>query len=435
MPSPRTTRVVGELGTHFLANTAMFSGTGLTNRIHAEPMTRRTAIGLGDMAYVWLCVALFVAVYIYLDLNRLYALRYGMDVGVFLQSLVNFAHHGSTFNWVERQPHLTVHDSWLLLALTPLVALFPRPETLLVVQVVAVAGAAIPLYIFARGCGLAAMPAQFVALAYLISPSVQGWAYMDFSENVFVPVLALSLAIAVQRKSVLGTLLFAQLLMGVKEDQIWFLAWFAAAGALWYDRRLGLATLVLAIVNGAVYYGIVHAIGYAPEHPAYLWLPRTFPQDLAFLAEVLAPFAFAPLALRWRLLLAAPLVAEITFAARWSYPLARAGTHWTVSLVTLIALGAAIAIARYPAWARWAFACSLLMATFFNVTVLHLGRHLYPADVVGYAQARAVAVSGRPAFYTADDEGAFVIASANVRAQLIDRSAPRRHPKPAWITK
>ena len=389
---------------------------------------------LAQMPYVWLGVGAFIAVYITVDLNKLYALRYGMDLGIFLQSLVNFTHTGSTFNWVERQPHLAVHDSWLLLAFAPLVRLFPRPETLLVVQVVAVAIAAVPLCIFARGCGLAALPAQLVALAYLISPSAQGWAYMDFSENVFVPVLVFSLAIAVQRKSLVGTLLLAQLLMGVKEDEIWFVAWFSTAGAIWYDRRLGVATLALALVNGAVYYAAVHAAGYAPAKPQYLWWPSTLPQDLAFLAEVLAPFAFAPLALGWRVLLAAPLVVEIMFSGQWAYPLARAGTHWTVPLVSLIAIGAAVVIAKYPRWANWAFGCAIVMALFFNVTVVHIGRHLYPPDTFGYARARAVALSGQPAVYTPDDEGAFVVASPDLQAQLINRWAPPKNPKPAWIT-
>jgi len=386
------------------------------------------------MPYVWIAIAIFVAVYLFLDFNKLYALRYGMDVGVFLQSLVDFARTGSTFNWVEQQPHLTVHDSWLLLALTPVVALFPRPETLLVVQVLAVASAAIPLYVLARGFGLTAVPAQLVALAYLVSPSVQGWAYMDFSENIFVPVLAFSLAIAVQRRSLVWTLVLAQALMGVKEDQIWFLVWFGIAGAIWYDRRLGFATIALGVANGAVYYGLVHAAGYNPAQPRYLWWPPTLPQDLAFTAEVLAPFAFAPLALGWRIVLAAPLVVEIMFNGQWAYPLARAGTHWTVPLVTLIAIGAAIAIARYPGWARWAFACSLVMALFFNLTVLHFGRHLYPPDVAGYARARAIAVSNEPAIYTPDDEGAYVVASPNLLAQLVDRGAPLHNPKPAWGT-
>jgi hypothetical protein len=178
----------------------------------------------------------------------------------------------------------------------------------------------------------------------------------------------------------------------------------------------------------------MHLAGYVPAQPRYLWWPSAVPQDLAFLAEVLAPFAFAPLALGWRVLLAVPLIVEITFTAAWAFPLARAGTHWTTPLVSLIAIGAAIAIARYPAWAKWAFGCAIVMALFFNVTVVHLGRHLYPPDTVGYGRARAIAQSDRSVIYTPDDEGAFVIASPDINAQLINRSTPPHHPKPAWIT-
>jgi uncharacterized membrane protein len=390
---------------------------------------------ISEMRYVVMGVVVFIAVYIFLDLNKLHALRYGMDVGIFMQSLVNFAQHGSTFNWVELKPHLAVHDSWALLTLTPLIAAFPRPETLLVIQVIAIACAAVPLYLLARGVGLGSIPAQLVALAYLIMPSAQGWAYMDFSENVFVPLLAFSLALAAQRRSLVWTIVFAQLLMGVKEDEIWFLAWFGVAGALWYDRRLGVAVTVLAIVNATAYYGIAHVLGFSPAAPAYTLSVPTWRQDLAFLAEVLAPFAFAPLTLGWRILLATPLVAEITLNGPWAFPLARAGTHWTVPLVSLIAIGAVVAIGRRPVLARYAFGCSIIMALFFNVTVLHFGRYLFPADAAGYAQARAVALSGKMVVYTNEDEGAFVIASPNTNVRLIGRGNPLRHPRPAWITR
>src|SRR5581483_8702368 len=97
--------------------------------------------------------AAFALAYFALDLNRLYALRYGADLGTFVQTLVNLR-HGSSWNGAEWMPHFQVHDSWLLAALTPLLALFPRTETLLAVQVAAVAGAAIPLAIFGRRIGL-----------------------------------------------------------------------------------------------------------------------------------------------------------------------------------------------------------------------------------------------------------------------------------------
>ncbi|HXW51840.1 MAG TPA: DUF2079 domain-containing protein, partial [Candidatus Acidoferrales bacterium] len=257
----------------------------------------RAAMWRDKPVYLWTGILCFVVLYVFLDLNKLYALRYGSDVGTFVQTLLNFAHSGSTFNWPEHQQHLAVHDSWALLAFAPLEALIPRPETLIVVQVLAISLAALPLYAFARACGLANVPAQLIALAYLISPSSQGFAYMDFSENVFVPLLAFSLALAVRRRNLVLTLIFAQLLMGVKEDQIWFLAWFGIAAAIWYDRRLGISVTALAIINAAAYYGILHAHGIAPVRPDYALRVPWPRQDLAFLLEIMAPFAFAPLAL------------------------------------------------------------------------------------------------------------------------------------------
>lgn len=377
--------------------------------------------------YLWLGIAFFIGLYVFLGLNKLHGLGYGSDVGTFLQSILNFAHSGSTFNWPEGQPHLGVHDSWALLLLTPVVVAFPRPETLIVVQVLAIALAALPLYYFARACGLADVPAQLLGLAYLISPSSQGFAYMDFSENAFVPILAFSLALSVARKRFVWSLVAAQLLMGVKEDEIWFLGWFGVAAAIWYERRLGIAVASLALVNGIAYYTLAHSFGHHPVGPEYalhIQYPR---QDLAFLAEVLAPFAFAPLSLGWRILLAAPLVAEITMNGMWDYPLARAGTHYSVPLVTLIAIGAAIAMAKRPIIARYALASSVVMALVFGVGVLHFGRHLCKPDPE-YASARQIALSGKPYTYTRNDEGAFVVASPNTNVRLIPAPDPTSKP-------
>src|SRR5580693_9908825 len=102
---------------------------------------------------IYIAAGVFAAVYIALDLNKLYALRYGADLGTYLQTLVNLR-HGSSWNYGEWRPHFAVHDSWTLVALVPLAAVFPRAETLIVVQVLAVAVAAIPLVLFAREVGV-----------------------------------------------------------------------------------------------------------------------------------------------------------------------------------------------------------------------------------------------------------------------------------------
>jgi uncharacterized membrane protein len=130
---------------------------------------------------------IFVLIYLALDLNRLYALRYGADLGTFTQMLVNLR-HGSSWNFAEWRPHFQVHDSWALVALVPFVALLPRAETLLTIQLLAVASAAIPLVYFARELGVSPRAAVILGIAYLLSPAAQGLAYENFSENVFVPL-------------------------------------------------------------------------------------------------------------------------------------------------------------------------------------------------------------------------------------------------------
>ena len=103
---------------------------------------------------------------------------------------------------------------------------------MIVLQVLAVAAAAIPLALFARELGVGARNANLLAIAYLLSPAAQGLGYDNFSENAFVPLLAFGAALAVRRRSFWPALIAAALLMGLKEDQILFVLWFGAACAL-----------------------------------------------------------------------------------------------------------------------------------------------------------------------------------------------------------
>ena len=375
----------------------------------------------------------FVAMYVLLDINVVHALRENQNTGLYLQTLVDVVRHGSAFNWADHRPFLVkAHDEWIVLVLAPFVAVWPRPETLLVTAVVVLAAAAVPLYLFARACGGSRTTAACVALAYLISPSVQGFAYHAFVPTHFVPLFAFSLAYFVRRRSLVGTLVCAQLLMGTKEDQILFLLWFAAFGAFLYDRRLGIAVAALAVLNGAAYYGYEAFRGVAPTRPSYGFADREVPQQLAFLAEILAPFAFAPLALGWPILLAAPLLGELFLPQKYlPFVIYGAGSYYTEALVTLVAIGAAVALGRKPIWARAALGCSVLMALFFNTTVLHLGRHPFSSDPQ-YGVARAWARVERRVDFPCRDEGAWVVASPNVDARIVGCGEPGPPGRPAW---
>ena len=376
------------------------------------------------------CAIVFAAVYIALDLNALYALRTNQNTGLYLQSILSFVHHGTTFDQPDGRPHLAVHDQWFVLLLAPAVALWPRPETLIVAQVLALALSAIPLFFFARACGVNDGAAALLCAAWLISPSAQGFAYGGFEPEHFVPLLAFSLALAVRRRSLLGTIVCVQLLLGIKEDQAWFLAWFGVLG-LFYDRRLGVATVVLAAVNGAGYYALEHAFGYAPEHPVYGLRDREWPQQLAFLAEILVPYAFAPLLLGPRILVAAPFLVELFATQDRTFAMYRAGYYYTEPFVAVVTIGAAVALAGRPRLARYALAGSILMALLFNTTVLHIGRRPFSADPQ-YAAARAWALTERGVDFPCEDEAAWTVAAPNPNARLVGCGLPATRERPAW---
>ena len=387
------------------------------------------------MRFVAAAAALFAAVYFALDLNKLHALYYGFDNGIFLQSLAHVARDGSAFNWAEGKTHWFVHDSWLLLVLVPLVKIFPYQETLIGVQVLLIAGSSAALYGFARQISVQKTAAMYVALAFLIAPAVQGFAYNDFSESHFEPLLIFLLATAVAKRSLLWTLVIAQLLLGVKEDIALFVSWFGIAGAIWYDRRAGTLVALLALANAIAYQLFLHLHGQLGSVPQYSLSLHHLPQDLAFVIEMLVPFAFAPLFLRWRIVLALPLLAELTLAERTGFPLARAGTHYTEAFVALLAIGAAIAMRDRPQLAKWALAGSIAMALFFNTTVLHFGRHLYVPQERTYAAARDLVATQHLALFSAEEQGAWSVASADINARIEGFGRPLRFQKPAWNTR
>jgi uncharacterized membrane protein len=367
---------------------------------------------------VVIAAGIFTLVYIALDLNKLFALRYGADTGTFVQWLVGEAHGHGSWNGAEYRPHLQVHDSWVLLALVPLLAVFPYAQTLLVVQVLAIAGAALAVCSFARACGATPRNATIVSIAYLLSPSAQGIAYGNFLENVFVPLLATLGAIAVRRRSLIASLVIAQLLLGLKEDQALFLVWFGAACALWWDRRIGLAIAGLALVNGSAFILVERLVHAHPSLPGYSFHIDDPLVKLSFFAALLAPFAFAPLLLRWRIVLAAPLVAELLFNRPWAYPIARIGTHWTAPIVTATALAAAYIIAKQPRIATPMLACAILCALFLNDTVLKIGRWPFVIDRTAYAAATHLRTAQNDVIVRRPQEGAYVVAASNPHVLL-----------------
>lgn len=375
-----------------------------------------------DGRILLVAVAIFAIVYFALDLNRLYALRYGADLGTYAQTLANLA-HGSSWNFGEWRPHFQVHDAWALWLIAPFIWLFPSSEMLLLIAVAAIASAAFVLAAFAREIGVERRTAALLGIAFLLTPSAQGLVYDNFSENVFVPLLAFSGALFARRHALVPTLVIAQILLGLKEDQILFIAWFGAACALLWDRRMGIALVVLAAINAAgfaLYEGLEHV---RPHDPGYTLLPHNIGGVAWLLLFLLIPFAFAPLAAGWkRLLLGLPLLAEILFMGAWTYEPSRLGSHYTAPLLAGAALAAAVGLVRRPQLVKWMLPLGALATLFFNDTVLHVGRWPYIVDWNAYAQALRVRDEPVARTIPRDQEGVWAVAAVNGRVRLAQRS-------------
>ena len=385
------------------------------------------------MKAAYVAALVFAIVYIALDLNKLYALRYGADLGTYLQTLVNLQ-HGSSWNFGEWRPHLQVHDSAILLPLVPLVALFPYAQTLIVVQVALVAVAVVPLVAFAREIGLDAYRANLVGIAYLLSPAAQGAAYDNFSENVFVPLLAFTGAFFVRRRRLAPSLAIAALLAVTKEDELLFLVWFGIACALWWDRRIGLGAFAVAVVAGIAFVAMERAGGALPNVPGYSAIVYDPASKLTMIALLLLPFAFAPVMAGRMLLLGIPLLAEIVFMRPWNYEPSRVGSHYTVPLLTVTAIAGAFGLRRAPRLSAAILPCAIVATLFFNDTGLHAGRWPYVVDWEAYARARAVRDSGTAVTLSRGNEGVWAVAAANPRVRLDPRPDPRAPKCPAYDT-
>ncbi len=90
--------------------------------------------------------------------------------------------------------HFGSHATLFSFVIVPFYALYQHAETLLVFQAVMIGAAAVPLFLFARR-HVSDWVATALALAYLMSPAVQGSNLYDFSLSAARPLLRLARAV------------------------------------------------------------------------------------------------------------------------------------------------------------------------------------------------------------------------------------------------
>lgn len=177
---------------------------------------------------------------------------FAYDVGLYDQGVWLLSRGHAPFVTLMGRNMFGDHASLILIFLVPLFWVIPGTATLLVVQAIAIAAGAIPLYLFARR--VLSSPAMGFAAAFLwlANPAVNGTGMENFHPDSFLGLfLPLALYALYEKKwrlywvAVFGALL-------VKEDVLLVMVPLGIFVAFRFDKKKGLLTALASIVATAV---------------------------------------------------------------------------------------------------------------------------------------------------------------------------------------
>jgi len=255
------------------------------------------------------------------------------DMGVFTQMFHSMRRTGVPLTTLERDTlmsHFKVHLSPIYYAMLPVFAIFPKAETLQVLQVLVVVSGILPLWLLtrkllpgSRGKGL------FVLSIYLLQPAMLGSSLYDLHENCFLAPLLLWLLYFGREKKGPGMLVFTLLTLMVKEDAglyvITIALYLMISGANTKgeaggkrDRNRAIAMILISLIHfsGSVLFlsrlgdGVMvdrfknliiySSLGYggivlsALQNPGYYLATMWTPDKLNYMLAVLSSLGFLP---------------------------------------------------------------------------------------------------------------------------------------------
>ncbi|MDB5037496.1 MAG: Membrane protein-like protein [Bacteriovoracaceae bacterium] len=172
--------------------------------------------------FVWIFILAYIAVFSIFTVLRHHRFETAAwDLGIFDQSFWNALHGRGFTNTLELVPnHLGVHFSVFLYLLLPIYALFSSPDCLLIVQTIALALGAWPVFLIGRKMFPVGPWPVLLSLAYLLFPSLEWTNTFDFHEIAFfIPLFIFAIYFLLEEKWRWMTL-FLILSGSTKEDSI-----------------------------------------------------------------------------------------------------------------------------------------------------------------------------------------------------------------------
>jgi uncharacterized membrane protein len=311
-----------------------------TGAVPVAPAQRALPYALGALALGVAAYALFFG-WFSVSLYRAYAMH-ALDLGNMGQAAWNTI-HGHPFYFTNmRLPYAieawrtTTRLSFHVEAIFPIVsllyAIYPHAQSLLVLQTIALAVGAVPVFLLARDVLRNSWLGVLFAFAYLLYPPLEGLNLYEFHPVALATPLLLFAFFFMRRGQMVPFVACCVAAMGTKEEIGLVVAAFGLyAGLVEHRRRVGFSlaaagvawTLIAILViehhsrqPGTVTYfrsrygylghgigGVVHTIVHHPR--VFAQVLFTWPK-LGYLLRLLAPLGFTPLLAPAALALGAP---------------------------------------------------------------------------------------------------------------------------------
>ncbi|MBV9271552.1 MAG: DUF2079 domain-containing protein [Candidatus Eremiobacteraeota bacterium] len=347
---------------------------------------------------LWTACVMYAAVLFALGVVKYEAHRSLVDLGIFTQTAANA--FGCFCNPIEGS-HWAFHFSPVLYVAGAAIAVWHSPLALTLLQAIAGALCAPPVYALVRQRAPVAF-ARICAAIVLLYPPLLGLIFNDFHENGFAPAAALWLLWAFTTRRLALTVVLAALVLGIKEDQAVFLA-FAGMFAFIAFRtldpvraRLALAISGFSVAVLMVFFFVIqpHAAANPYWNPGrfYAWSGADFAHlgsgllaRAGFIVLVFLPLLFMPLRVA-PILLALPPLAEVLFSRMpTTYTL---GSHYAGAWAGYVLFAFALAMAKQfvfnerKAWriAWWCVALCALELAVANPMHPRMNLHVRSAD-------------------------------------------------------
>lgn len=367
--------------------------------------------------WTWVVIALCCAHAVWMSWLQVQMHRglgtFAYDVGLYDQGVWLLSRGEAPFVTLMGRNLFGDHASLILLFLVPLYWIIPGTATLLVVQAMAIAAGAVPLYLFARRALSSERLAVCAAVLWLANPAVNGTGMENFHPDSFLGLfLPLALYALYERKwRLYAVAVFFALL--VKEDVLLIMIPLGIFVAFRFDRRKGVLTVLASIAaTGLGMFVLMKSLIGVPTRngwripyggvSGFLRETVTNPTGVArylvsedralYVFQMAAPFAGIFALSPWMTLVAVPVIASNVVSTFWY----QHSIQYHYSLVAVPVLVCATVFGVKSVGKKWApyVMAGVMVCTL--VTFVEWGQHSFARKPRPVLSADApLAVSGR----------------------------------------